>query len=93
MTCDGIGTDAGVAPQYRRRAAADAARGVTAGVTFIFGALKTSNETEVHDAAGTPASETIGGLSYHNYASRMGLMAGGVFWKIAEKSAARYVKQ
>jgi tricarballylate dehydrogenase len=75
------------------------AYGVTAGVTFTFGGLKTSNDTEVQDAAGTAipglfaAGEIIGGLYYHNYASGTGLMAGGVFGRIAGRTAAAYVKR
>jgi tricarballylate dehydrogenase len=71
---------------------------VTSGVTFTFGGLKVSNDTEVQDAAGTAipglfaAGEIIGGLYYHNYASGTGLMAGAVFGKIAGRSAAGYVK-
>jgi tricarballylate dehydrogenase len=72
---------------------------VTAGVTFTFGGLKVSNDTEVQDAAGAAipglfaAGEIIGGLYYHNYASGTGLMAGAVFGRIAGRSAAEYVKE
>ena len=74
------------------------AYGVTSGVTFTFGGLKVSNDTEVQDAAGAAipglfaAGEIIGGLYYHNYASGTGLMAGGVFGRIAGRSAAAYTK-
>ncbi len=74
------------------------AYGVTSGVTFTFGGLKTSNDCEVQDAAGAAipglfaAGEIIGGLYYHNYASGTGLMAGAVFGKIAGRSAAGYVR-
>src|ERR1700680_327230 len=74
------------------------AYGVTAGVTFTFGGLKVSNDTEVQDAAGSAipglfaAGEMIGGLSYPSYASGTGLMAGGVFGRIAGRTAAAYVK-
>ena len=75
------------------------AYGVTSGVTFTFGGLKVSNDTEVQDAAGAAipglfaAGEIIGGLYYHNYASGTGLMAGGIFGRIARRSAAAYVKE
>ena len=75
------------------------AYGVTSGVTFTFGGLKVSNDTEVQDAAGAAipglfaAGEIIGGLYYHNYASGTGLMAGGVFGRIAGRSAAAYVRE
>jgi len=74
------------------------AYGVTAGVTFTFGGLKVSNDAEVQDASGAAipglfaAGEMIGGLFYHNYASGTGLMSGGVFGRIAGRSAAGYVK-
>src|SRR5579862_3014056 len=74
------------------------AYGVTAGVTFTFGGLKTSNDCEVQDSAGAAipglfaAGEIIGGLYFHNYASGTGLMAGGVFGRIAGRTAADYVK-
>ena len=55
---------------------------------------KISNDTEVQDATGAAipglfaAGEIIGGLYYHNYASGTGLMAGGVFGRIAGQAAA-----
>src|SRR5258708_14504880 len=74
------------------------AYGVTAGVTFTFGGLKTSNDTEVQDATGAAipglfaAGEIIGGLYYHNYASGPALMARGGFGRIPGRTAAAYVK-
>jgi tricarballylate dehydrogenase len=67
---------------------------VTTGITFTFGGLKISNDTEVEDTTGHPipglwaAGEIIGGLYYHNYASGTGLMAGAVFGRLAGRNAA-----
>src|SRR5258708_38730606 len=74
------------------------AYGVTAGVTFTFGGLKTSNDTEVQDATGAAipglfaAGEIIRGAYYPNYTSGTGPMAGGVFGRIPGRTAAAYVK-
>jgi tricarballylate dehydrogenase len=71
---------------------------VTTGITFTFGGLKVTNDTQVEDATGHPipglfaAGEIVGGLYYHNYASGTGLMAGAVFGRIAGRNAAAYAK-
>ena len=71
------------------------AYGVTAGVTFTFGGLKTTTAAEVADPTGTPipglyaAGEILGGLYFHNYGSGTGLVAGVVFGRIAGANAAR----
>jgi len=72
---------------------------VTCGVTFSFGGVKVSNQTEVEDTAGKPipglfaAGELVGGIFYHNYPGGTGLTSGSVFGKIAGTSAAAYVKK
>src|SRR5215471_8650259 len=71
---------------------------VTTGITFTFGGLKITNDTQVEDTTGQPipglfaAGEIVGGLYYHNYASGTGLMAGAVFGRIAGRNAAAYAK-
>ena len=71
---------------------------VTCGVTFTFGGLKISNETEIEDTAGKPiaglygAGELVGGLYFHNYGSGSGLMSGAVFGRIAGRNAAETAK-
>jgi tricarballylate dehydrogenase len=73
------------------------AYGVTAGVTFTFGGLKTTTSAEVEDIAGVPipglyaAGEILGGLYFHNYGSGTGLVAGVVFGRIAGQQAASFV--
>ena len=75
------------------------AYGVTAGVTFTFGGLKTSTSAEVEDASGAPipglyaAGEILGGLYFHNYGSGTGLVAGVVFGRIAGRHAAGSVAE
>jgi tricarballylate dehydrogenase len=75
------------------------AYGVTAGVTFTFGGLKTSTSAEVEDASGVPipglyaAGEILGGLYFHNYGSGTGLVAGVVFGRIAGSQAAGLVAE
>ena len=70
------------------------AYGVTAGVTFTFGGLKTTAAAEVEDASGAPipglyaAGEILGGLYFHNYGSGTGLVAGVVFGRIAGQQSA-----
>lgn len=67
---------------------------VTTGITFTFGGIKISNNTEVEANGGVPirglyaAGELVGGLYYHNYGSGTGLMAGAVFGRIAGREAA-----
>ena len=71
---------------------------VTTGITFTFGGLKITNDTQVEETTGHPipglfaAGEIVGGLYYHNYASGTGLMAGVVFGRIAGRNAAAYAK-
>ncbi|NQV56673.1 MAG: FAD-dependent tricarballylate dehydrogenase TcuA [Rhodospirillales bacterium] len=71
---------------------------VTCGITFTFGGLKISNDTEIEDTAGKPiaglygAGELVGGLYYHNYGSGSGLMSGAVFGQIAGRNAAQTAK-
>jgi tricarballylate dehydrogenase len=73
------------------------AYGVTAGVTFTFGGLKTTTSAEVEDTSGVAipglyaAGEILGGLYFHNYGSGTGLVAGVVFGRIAGAEAARFV--
>ena len=73
------------------------AYGVTAGVTFTFGGLKTTTSAEVEDTSGVPipglyaAGEILGGLYFHNYGSGTGLVAGVVFGRIAGEQAAGFV--
>jgi len=70
------------------------AYGVTAGVTFTFGGLKTTTSAEVVETSGAPipglyaAGEILGGLYFHNYGSGTGLVAGVVFGRIAGRAAA-----
>jgi tricarballylate dehydrogenase len=70
------------------------AYGVTAGVTFTFGGLKTTTAAQVEDVSGAPipglyaAGEILGGLYFHNYGSGTGLVAGVVFGRIAGRNAA-----
>lgn len=72
------------------------AYGVTAGVTFTFGGLKTTTSAQVEDTSGAPipglfaAGEILGGLYFHNYGSGTGLVAGVVFGRIAGANAARF---
>ena len=72
------------------------AYGVTAGVTFTFGGLKTTTAAEVEDTSGEPipglfaAGEIVGGLYFHNYGSGTGLVAGVVFGRIAGQQAAQF---
>jgi tricarballylate dehydrogenase len=72
------------------------AYGVTAGVTFTFGGLKTTTSAEVEDTSGASipglfaAGEILGGLYFHNYGSGTGLVAGVVFGRIAGANAASF---
>jgi tricarballylate dehydrogenase len=67
---------------------------VTAGVTFTFGGVKVSGQTEVERSDGSlikglyAAGEIVGGLYFHGYASGTGLMAGATFGRIAGREAA-----
>ena len=67
---------------------------VTCGVTFTFGGLRVSTDTEVLDVGGEPidnlyaCGELVGGLFYFNYPGGTGLTSGSVFGKIAGAAAA-----
>ncbi|PAU75575.1 FAD-dependent tricarballylate dehydrogenase TcuA [Halomonas salipaludis] len=71
---------------------------VTTGVTFTFGGLKVSQNSEVEGLAGEKipglyaAGEIVGGLFYNNYASGTGLMSGATFGRLAGKHAAQRAK-
>jgi tricarballylate dehydrogenase len=74
------------------------AYGVTAGVTFTFGGLKTSTMAQIEDTSGAAigglfgAGEIVGGLYYHNYGSGTGLVAGVTFGRIAGANAAAFAR-
>src|SRR5208337_3645782 len=69
---------------------------VTCGVTFTFGGLKVTRDTEVVDTAQNAipglfaAGEMIGGIFYFNYPGASGLTSGAVFGRRAGRSAAAY---
>ena len=71
---------------------------MTTGITFTFGGLKITANTEVEDTTGHPipglyaAGEIVGGLFFHSYASGTGLMSGAVFGRLAGKNAAGHAK-
>lgn len=71
---------------------------VTCGVTFTFGGLRVSTDTEVLDVGGNPidnlyaCGELVGGLFYFNYPGGTGLTSGSVFGKIAGAAAAGRVQ-
>ena len=68
---------------------------VTTGISFTFGGLHITADAQVIDTELKPirglyaAGELVGGLFYHNYPGGSGLMAGGVFGRIAGRSAAQ----
>jgi tricarballylate dehydrogenase len=67
---------------------------VTTGITFTFGGLKVTENSEVMDRYGGvvrglyAAGEMVGGLFYQNYASGTGLMSGATFGRFAGTHAA-----
>ena len=71
---------------------------VTTGISFTFGGLHITSDAQVIDTELKPmrglyaAGELVGGLFYHNYPGGSGLMAGGVFGRIAGRSAALSAK-
>jgi len=71
---------------------------VTCGITFTFGGLRITTESEVLDTDGIripglfACGELVGGLFYFNYPGGTGLTSGSVFGKIAGTSAARYIE-
>lgn len=68
---------------------------VTCGITFTFGGLKVTPDTQVLDTSHRPiaglftAGEMLGGLFYFNYPGATGLTSGAVFGRIAGRNAAR----
>ncbi len=72
------------------------AYGVTAGITFTFGGLRTTKNSQVLDAENKnvpglfACGELVGGLFYYNYPGGSGLMSGAVFGKLAGEGAARH---
>lgn len=72
--------------------------GVTAGITFTFGGLRTTKDAQVLDMENKDipglfaCGELVGGLFYYNYPGGSGLMAGSVFGKLAGEGAARRAK-
>ena len=72
---------------------------VTCGITFTFGGLRVSTETQVMDVNHRPirglyaAGEMVGGLFYFNYPGATGLTSGAVFGRIAGASAAAAAAQ
>ncbi len=72
------------------------AYGVTAGITFTFGGLKTTKGAQVLDSENKDVpglfacGEMMGGLFYYNYPGGSGLMSGAVFGKLAGEGAARH---
>jgi len=74
------------------------AYGVTAGITFTFGGLRTTKDAQVLDMENKDipglfaCGELVGGLFYYNYPGGSGLMSGSVFGKLAGEGAARRAK-
>jgi tricarballylate dehydrogenase len=72
------------------------AYGVTCGVTFTFGGVRSSENCAVIDVDGAAipglfaAGELVGGLFYFNYPGGAGLMAAAVFGRIAGAAAADF---
>jgi tricarballylate dehydrogenase len=97
---DGRGTDGLAIPKSNWANTIDTppfqAYAVTCGVTFTFGGVKISTDTNVQNLAGRnipglyAAGEMVGGLFYFNYPSGTGLVSGAVFGRIAGTSAARH---
>ncbi len=69
---------------------------VTCGITFTFGGIHASPESEILGGDERPiaglfaAGEMVGGLFYHNYPGGSGLMAGAVFGRLAGEQAAAF---
>lgn len=72
---------------------------VTCGVTFTFGGVKVTRQTEVVDTSQSvipglfAAGEMIGGIFYFNYPGASGLTSGAVFGRIAGRTAAAYAQR
>lgn len=70
---------------------------VTGGITFSFGGVATTSETEVVDTRERvinglyAAGNSTGGLFYNNYPGGTGLTNAAVFGRIAGKAASEYV--
>lgn len=71
---------------------------VTCGVTFTFGGVRITTDTQVVDSNHRPiaglyaAGEMVGGLFYFNYPGATGLTSGAVFGRLAGRSAASAAK-
>lgn len=67
---------------------------VTCGITFTFGGVRVSPDTQVLRADGDPigdvfaCGEMVGGIFFHNYPGGSGLTSGTVFGRRAGRSAA-----
>ena len=74
------------------------AYGVTAGITFTFGGLRTTKDAQVLNMENEnipglfACGELIGGLFYYNYPGGSGLMSGSVFGKLAGEGATQHAK-
>ena len=74
------------------------AYGVTCGITFTYGGLKTDTSARVLNNEGNPmpglyaVGEISGGFFYHNYPGGAGLTKGAVFGRIAGQEAAEQAK-
>ncbi|KAJ5124318.1 FAD/NAD(P)-binding domain-containing protein [Penicillium bovifimosum] len=74
------------------------AYGVTCGITFTYGGIKTDTTGRVLSNEGSPmpglwsAGEMTGGFFYHNYPGGAGLTKGAVFGRIAGQAAAQRAK-
>jgi len=70
---------------------------VTCGVTFTFGGVRIATNGAVMDVDGAPipglfaAGSMVGGLFYFNYPGGAGLMAAGVFGRVAGAGAAEFL--
>ena len=96
---DGLSTKQGLAiPKSNWAVPLDAppyvAYGVTCGITFTYGGLKTDTMARVLNNEGNPmpglyaVGEMSGGFFYHNYPGGAGLTKGAVFGRIAGQDAA-----
>jgi tricarballylate dehydrogenase len=69
---------------------------VTCGITFTFGGLRVTTDTQVLSGDGQPipglyaCGELVGGLFYFNYPGGTGLTSGSVFGRIAGRESAGY---
>ena len=97
---DGLGTTEGYAPRKSNWArpvdqGPFVAHGVTCGITFTYGGVRTDLTTRVLSNENQPmpnlyaTGEIVGGLFWHNYPGGAGLTRGAVFGRIAGREAAR----